>query len=656
MEKRSTKIAYFVALGIFIVLLVILGLQFKGKENPVFVGDGAFYTTGDGVFLDGILKTADDSEGSKYALDGSYYVSPEAGTYFELSEDGNTIVGADGTEYVKSETPSKDVNGVEYTTYEEQVYSETPFAGTFWSLLPPIVAIVLALISKEVYSSLFLGCLVGALLVSNFRPWETLVQLVEGDNGIVTTVSDAGNIAIIVFLVVLGIMVDLMNKTGGSEAFGRWAKKSVKTRGGAQLMTMLLGVLIFIDDYFNCLTVGAVMRPVTESHHISRAKLAYVIDSTAAPVCMIAPVSSWAAAVSGYVQSDSVNGIQLFVAQIPWNYYCLLTLLMIVVISILNIDYGPMLTHEYNAQVKDDLFTTPERPFAGADDYETGSKGKSSVIDLILPVVVLIATCIIGLIYTGGFFDTESGNYHAFASAFSEASSGAGLAIGSMLALVFTYVYYWLRGSIGFEKSFESVPQGFIQMISPILILSFAWTLCGLTRYGMNSADFVISAMSGAGSLAKFLPAMIFIIGAAIGFATGTSWGTIGIMAPIVVQVFNYDQQPVLCTIGLAAACAGGVMGDHCSPISDTTIMASAGAHCYHLNHVFTQIPYALTVAGVTFVSFILAGLIQNVVICLIIAAALMIATLLVIKAIMAKKHQGIFQEMAEADKALAAK
>ena len=569
MEKKSTKIAYFVALGIFIVLLVILGISYK--DAPILIEDAT-----------------------------------------------------------------------------------TPFAGTFWSLLPPIVAIVLALISKEVYSSLFLGCLVGALLVSNFRPWETLVQLVEGDNGIVTTVSDAGNIAIIVFLVVLGIMVDLMNKTGGSEAFGRWATKTVHTRAGAQLMTMLLGVLIFIDDYFNCLTVGAVMRPVTESHKISRAKLAYVIDSTAAPVCMIAPVSSWAAAVSGYVNSDSVSGIQMFIRQIPWNYYCLLTLLMIVVISVLNIDYGPMLTHEYNAQVKNDLFTTPERPFAGADDYETGSKGKSSVIDLILPVVVLIATCIIGLIYTGGYFDTESGNYHAFASAFSDASSGAGLAIGSMLALVFTYVYYWLRGSIGFEKSFESVPQGFIQMISPILILSFAWTLCGLTRYGMNSADFVISAMSGAGSLAKFLPAMIFIIGAAIGFATGTSWGTIGIMAPIVVQVFNYDQQPVLCTIGLAAACAGGVMGDHCSPISDTTIMASAGAHCYHLNHVFTQIPYALTVAGVSFVSFILAGLIQNVVICLIIAAVLMVATLLVIKAIMAKKHQGIFQEMAEADKALA--
>ena len=571
MEKKSTKIAYFVALGIFIVLLVVLGISYK--DAPILI-EGA----------------------------------------------------------------------------------TTPFAGTFWSLLPPIVAIVLALISKEVYSSLFLGCLVGALLYTGFAPWDTAVALVGADYGIVSVLADTYNMGIIVFLVVLGIMVDLMNKGGGSEAFGRWAKKTVTSRAGAQLMTMLLGVLIFIDDYFNCLTVGAVMRPVTESHKISRAKLAYVIDSTAAPVCMIAPVSSWAAAVSGYVQSDNVNGIQLFVAQIPWNYYCLLTLLMIVVISILNIDYGPMLTHEYNAQVKDDLFTTPERPFAGADDYETGSKGKSSVVDLILPVVVLIATCIIGLIYTGGYFDSESEYLHDFMGAFSNASSGAGLAIGSMLALVFTFIYFWLRGSIGFEKSFESVPNGFIQMISPILILTFAWTLCGLTRYGMNSADFVINAMSGAGDLAKFLPAVIFIIGAAIGFATGTSWGTIGIMAPIVVQVFNYDVQPTLCTIGLAAACAGGVMGDHCSPISDTTIMASAGAHCYHLNHVFTQIPYALTVAGVSFVSFILAGLIQNVIVNLLIAVVLMIVTLLVIRAIMAKKHQGIFQEMAEADKALANK
>ena len=571
MEKKSTKIAYFVALGVFIVLLVVLGISYK--DAPILI-EGA----------------------------------------------------------------------------------TTPFAGTFWSLLPPIVAIVLALISKEVYSSLFLGCLVGALLYTGFAPWDTAVALVGADYGIVSVLADSYNMGIIVFLVVLGIMVDLMNKGGGSEAFGRWAKKTVHTRAGAQLMTMLLGVLIFIDDYFNCLTVGAVMRPVTESHKISRAKLAYIIDATAAPVCMIAPVSSWAAAVSGYVNSDSVNGIEMFIKQIPWNYYCLLTLVMIVVISLLNIDYGSMLTHEYNAQVKDDLFTTPERPFAGADDYETNSKVKSSVIDLILPVVVLIATCIIGLIYTGGYYDDTSEYFHDFMGAFSNASSGAGLAIGSMLALVFTFIYFWLRGSIGFEKSFESVPNGFIQMISPILILTFAWTLCGLTRYGMNSADFVVNAMSGAGDLAKFLPAVIFIIGAAIGFATGTSWGTIGIMAPIVVAVFNYDVEPTLCTIGLAAACSGGVMGDHCSPISDTTIMASAGAHCFHLNHVFTQLPYALTVSGVAFVSFILAGLIQNVVICLIIAVALMVATLLVIRAIIAKKHAGIFQEMAEANKALAAK
>ena len=650
MEKKSTKIAYFVALGVFIVLLVILGIQFKGKENPVFVGDGAFYTTGDGVFLDGIQRTVDDSEGSKYALDGSYYVSPEAGTYFELSEDGNTIVGADGTEYVKSEEKSKDVNGVEYTTYEEKVYSETPFAGTFWSLLPPIVAIVLALISKEVYSSLFLGCLVGALLYTQFAPWDTIVTLVGADYGIISVLADSGNMGIIVFLVTLGIMVDLMNKGGGSEAFGRWAKKTVHTRCGAQLLTMLLGVLIFVDDYFNCLTVGAVMRPVTESHKISRAKLAYLIDATAAPVCMIAPVSSWAAAVSGYVQSPSINGIELFLKQIPWNYYCLLTLLMIVIISVLNIDYGSMLTHEYNAQVKDDLFTTPERPFAGADDYEAPSKGKSSVLDLLVPVIVLIAVCIISLVYSGGYFDGGM----TFMEAFSAAEAGAALAIGGLIGCVFTFIYFWLRGAIGFEKSMESVPQGFIQMIAPILILTFAWTLCSFTRNAMYSADFVSNAMANVGDLRMFLPAIIFIIGAAIGFATGTSWGTIGIMAPIVVSVFNYDVEPILCTIGLAAACSGGVMGDHCSPISDTTIMASAGAHCYHLNHVFTQIPYALTVAGVSFVSFILAGLIQNVFVNLLIAVVLMVGTLLVIRAIVAKKHAGIFQEMAEADKALA--
>ena len=571
MDKKGTKIAYFVACAVFVVLLVVLGISFKGAPLPEFVIDG------------------------------------------------------------------------------ETVQAETPFAGTFWSLLPPIVAIVLALISKEVYSSLFLGCLVGALLYTQFNPWHTIVELVGANYGIISVLADAGNMGIIVFL------VDLMNKGGGSEAFGRWAKKTVKSRCAAQLLTMLLGVLIFIDDYFNCLTVGAVMRPVTESHKISRAKLAYIIDATAAPVCMIAPVSSWAAAISGYVTTSDINGIELFVKQIPWNYYCLLTLVMIVVTSIMNLDYGLMLKHEYNAQVKDDLFTTPERPFEGADDYEKPANGKSSVLDLLIPVVVLIIVCIIALVFSGGYFTPGEEAYQDFVVAFSNAEAGPALALGGMIALVFTFIYFWIRGAFTFEKSMESIPHGFIQMIAPILILTFAWTLCSFTRFAMYSAEFVRAAMANAGSLKLFLPAVIFIIGAAIGFATGTSWGTIGIMAPIVVAVFDYSAEPVLCTIGLAAACSGGVMGDHCSPISDTTIMASAGAHCFHLNHVFTQLPYALTVTGVAFVSFILAGLIQNVWLNLAIAIVLMVATLFVIKAVVSKKNAGIFEEMAEANKKMVA-
>ena len=527
------------------------------------------------------------------------------------------------------------------------------FVATGWALFPPVVAIALALISKEVYSSLFLGCLVGALLLADFDPWQTVVNFIGAGDGV--GMINAIDISILIFLVVLGIMVDLMNKAGGSAAFGRWAKKAVKSRVGAQLLTMLLGVLIFIDDYFNCLTVGAVMRPVTESHHISRAKLAYIIDATAAPVCMLAPVSSWAAAVASYVPEGFPGSrISMFLSQIPWNYYCILTLVMVIVISVFNIDYGPMLTHEYNAQVKNDLFTTEHRPFAGADDYEEGAK-KSSVLDLLLPVIVLIALCIVGLVWTGGMWDAESDNYHNFIMSFSDASAGPGLCLGSIVAIVFTFIYYWLRGLIGFEKSFESVPNGFIQMVSPILILCFAWTLCGLCRdNGLQVGTFVEGVMANTGDLAKFLPAVIFIVACFIGFATGTSWGTIGIMVPLVCAVFDWTTQVDLLSIGLAASCAGGVCGDHLSPISDTTIMASAGAHCYHLNHVSTQIPYGITVAAVSFVSFIIAGLVQNVVICMIIAIALMIVTLFVIKAVVAKKHAGIFQEMAEADKALA--
>ena len=508
--------------------------------------------------------------------------------------------------------------------------------GTLWSLLPPFVAIALALISKETFSSLFIGILTGALLYSNFRPWDTICSLVGPDVGITACLADNWDMGIIIFLVILGIMVDLMNKGGGSAAFGRWAKKSVKSRAGAQLMTMLLGVIIFIDDYFNCLTVGSVMRPVTESHKISRAKLAYLIDSTAAPVCMLIPVSSWGAAVSGYVTDNVLEaghtGIQLFISQIPYNYYCLLTLVMIITISLLNLDYGPMLEHEYNAQVNDDLFTTPERPFQGADDYEEG-KGNSSVADLLVPIVVLIVSCVCAMIYTGGFFEGA-----AFLDAFADCDAAYGLTIGGMIALLFTFIWFWFRGSIKFIKSFESIPSGFKQMVDPILILTLAWTLNSMTQ-SLGSTEFVQSVLANAQNLQAFLPAIIFVIACIIGFATGTSWGTIGIMVPIVCAAFDPVSNWELLKVGLAAACAGGVCGDHCSPISDTTIMASAGAHCFHLNHVSTQLPYAVTVVAVSFVSFILAGLLQNVVVNLVIAIALMVGTLLVIKLIATKKH-----------------
>lgn len=518
--------------------------------------------------------------------------------------------------------------------------------GTLWSLMPPFVAIGLALISKETFSSLFFGILVGALLFSNFAPWATVCNLIGPDMGITSVLTDSWNMGIVVFLVILGVLVNLMNRGGGSAAFGRWAKKTVKSRCAAQLITMGLGVLIFIDDYFNCLTVGSVMRPVTESHKISRAKLAYIIDATAAPVCMLIPVSSWGAAVSSYVTDNVIEaghtGIELFVSQIPYNYYCLLTLVMIITISLLNIDYGPMLTHEYNAQVKDDLFTTPERPFAGADDYEEGA-GNSSVADLLVPIIVLIICCVCGMIWTGGFFEGVS-----FLDAFAECDAAYGLTIGGIVSLLFTFIWFWLRKAIKFTESFSSIPEGFKQMVEPILILTFAWTLKSMTD-NLGSTDFVKSVLADAGALKNFLPAIIFVVAAVIAFATGTSWGTIGIMVPIVCNAFDPATEWSLLQVGLAAACAGGVCGDHCSPISDTTIMASAGAHCFHLNHVSTQIPYAFTVVCVSFVSFIIAGFMQNAIICLIIAAALMVATLLVIKAVVSKKHAAMLGEIKSA-------
>ena len=457
--------------------------------------------------------------------------------------------------------------------------------ATAWSLVPPLVAIILALITKEVYSSLFIGIVVGGLFYANFSPKLTYLTIFTDitDGGMLAKLSDSGNVGILIFLVILGIMVALMNKAGGSAAYGRWAVKAIKTRRGALLSTFLLGVLVFVDDYFNCLTVGAVMRPVTESHKISRAKLAYVIDATAAPVCMLAPVSSWAAAVASYVP-DGFPGsrISMFLSQIPFNYYCILTLVMVIVTSVLNIDYGPMLTHEYNAQVKDDLFTTPERPFAGADDYEEGEK-HSSVLDLLVPVIVLIALCIVGLIWTGGMWDAESENHGNFIMSFSDATAGTGLCLGSIIAIVFTFVYYWCRGLIGFNKSMEAIPNGFIQMISPILILCFAWTLCGLCRdNGLQVGSFVEGVMANTGSLAKFLPAVIFIVACFIGFATGTSWGTIGIMVPLVCAVFDWDTQMTLLSVGLAASCAGGVCGDHLSPDLRYHHHGFCRRHCFH--------------------------------------------------------------------------
>jgi len=543
-------------------------------------------------------------------------------------------------------TPGKISDPANYTC---AVYS------TMLSLLPPVIAIVLALITKEVYTSLLVGIASGALLYANGNlelAVNTLFFHTEG--GMVYKLADPSNVGILVFLVMLGILVALMNKAGGSAAFGRWASSHIHTRAGAQLATLMLGVLIFVDDYFNCLTVGSVMRPVTDRQNVSRAKLAYLIDSTAAPICIIAPVSSWAAAVTSSVPEGSgINGFTMFLRTIPYNYYAILTMVMSLFLIFTATDYGPMRTHEDNARAGD-LFTTPERPFEGADDYEKPARGRSSVLDLLLPVIVLIALCIVGLVWTGGMWDTESDNYGNFVMSFSDASAGTGLCLGSIIALVFTFVYYWLRGLITFEKSMEAIPNGFIQMISPILILCFAWTLCGLCRdNGLQVGSFVEGVMANTGSLAKFLPAVIFIVACFIGFATGTSWGTIGIMVPLVCAVFDWDTQMTLLSVGLAASCAGGVCGDHLSPISDTTIMASAGAHCFHLNHVATQLPYGITVAAVSFVSFIIAGIVQSAVVCMIIAIVLMIATLLVIKAITAKKHAGIFQEMAEADKVL---
>ena len=488
--------------------------------------------------------------------------------------------------------------------------------GSAWALLPPIIAIGLALITKEVYSSLAIGIVVGGLMYANFDVLKAMDAITS--DGLITAVSDTAGIFI--FLVELGIIVALINKAGGSRAFGTWAAKHIKTRTGAMLATFVLGVLIFIDDYFNCLTVGSVMRPVTDGHKVSRAKLAYLIDATAAPVCMIAPVSSWAAAVASYAEDG--QGLKLFITAIPYNFYSLLTFVFIIAICVMGFDYGSMAMHEYNAMYKDDLYTTGERVDKELENEGVNPNGK--VIDLILPVLVLIGVSVFALVYNGGILDGVS-----FVDAFGDTDATVGLPWAGAIALVFTIIYLMLRRIVTFKEAMEQVPKGFFAMVPPILILTFATALKNMTTL-LGAKYFVAYMMNGAAaSLQNFLPAIIFLVACLLAFATGTSWGTFGILIPIVLSIFPSGELQV---IGISACLAGAVCGDHCSPISDTTIMSSAGAQCNHINHVSTQLPYAITVAAVSFVSFIVAGFVQTWYIALPIGIVLMIGTLFVIK------------------------
>lgn len=486
---------------------------------------------------------------------------------------------------------------VDPKTYQPAVYS------TIGALLPPVIAIALALITKEVYSSLFVGIAIGALLYANGNLELMLnTMLFNEDGGMITKLADSWNVGILVFLVILGIMVALMNKVGGSAAFGQWASQNIKTRVGAQLATIALGVLIFVDDYFNCLTVGSVMRPVTDRHQVSRAKLAYLIDATAAPVCIIAPVSSWAAAVTSSVPKGSdINGFSMFLNTIPYNFYALTTLLMMILLTVMKFDFGSMKLHEDNAR-KGDLFSTDARPYGDVDEKsETLPRG--SVIDLVLPVAVLIACCIVGMVYTGGYFSGES-----FVDAFADADASKGLVLGSMVTFFFVFCFYMVRDVMTFKDFTECIPMGFKAMVAPIMILTMAWTLSGMT--GLLGAKYYVHDLvaGSAGVLKMFLPAIVFVVAMFLAFSTGTSWGTFAILIPVVCNVFGSGDTHEMLVISIAACLSGAVCGDHCSPISDTTIMASAGAHSDHVNHVSTQLPYALTAAGVSVVGYLLAG------------------------------------------------
>ena len=501
----------------------------------------------------------------------------------------------------------------------EETYQPALYA-TIWALLPPLVAIVLALITKEVYSSLFVGIVVGALIYSGFKFEGTVTQIFEG--GIIKVLSDSYNVGILIFLVILGSVVCMMNKAGGSAAFGRWASKKIHTRVGAELAAIILGILIFIDDYFNCLTVGSVMRPVTDRHHVSRAKFAYLIDATAAPVCIIAPISSWAAAVSGFVEGQ--DGLAIFVRTIPYNFYAILTIVMMVGMVLMKTEFSAMRTHEINA-LNGDLYTTSARPYENATDDETPNP-RGKVIDLVIPIVMLVICCVISMIYTGGFFSGTD-----FVTAFSQSDASTGLAMGSAFGLVFAIIFYMIRRVVNFRDCMGCIPEGFKAMVPAIMILTFAWTLKAMTD-SLGAAVFVEEAMrSVAGGIEVILPAIIFLVGCGLAFATGTSWGTFGILIPIVVAVFE-KSSPEMMIISMSACMAGAVCGDHCSPISDTTIMASAGAQCDHVTHVSTQLPYAILAAAVSFVTYIVAGFVKTAWIALPVGIVLMLIVLFVIK------------------------
>lgn len=500
----------------------------------------------------------------------------------------------------------------EATEYVPKLYS------TAWALVPPVVAITLALITKEVYSSLFVGIAVGGIFYGGGNFERTITHVLN--DGLIGVLADPYNVGILIFLVILGAMVSLMNKAGGSAAFGRWASQHIKTRVGAQITTIILGCLIFIDDYFNCLTVGSVMRPITDKHNVSRAKLAYLIDSTAAPICIIAPISSWAAAVTGFVPGE--DGLSVFVQAIPFNFYALFTIIMMLGLVLLKVDYGPMKLHEDNAK-KGDLFTTGARPYAYNEDVKENTKGH--VLDLLIPIASLIVFCVTGMIYTGGFFSGES-----IVTAFSNADASVGLALGSFFALVVTILLYVSRKALTFKECMDCIPEGFKSMVPAIMILTFAWALKAMTD-SLGAAPFVEGIMRGnAQALMNFLPAVIFLVGCFLAFATGTSWGTFGILIPIVVGVFSNDHQMMI--IAISACMAGAVCGDHCSPISDTTIMASAGSQSDHVNHVSTQIPYAATVAVISCITYIIAGFTKSAPISLAFGLVAVLGTLAVIK------------------------